>query len=118
MTETFYPKDISNYAIPFDIDKFKPNSIKLPLYDKLKSFVEHNVSSRKQTYECICINRHRYQIDVFGNIYPCYLFLEHLNGIKWNQNLNELKYVNYDCCKFCEKIAKLFSKKHNLDYII
>ena len=38
MTETFFPKDIDNYRIKFDISKFMPCKEKIKMYQKLKAF--------------------------------------------------------------------------------
>ena len=40
MTETFYPKDISNYANKFNVDDFIPNKHKIEKYNKVKNLAE------------------------------------------------------------------------------
>lgn len=40
MTETFYPKDISNYANKFNVDDFIPNKHKIEKYNKIKNLAE------------------------------------------------------------------------------
>ena len=40
MTETFYPKDISNYVNKFIVNDFIPNKHKIEKYNKVKNFAE------------------------------------------------------------------------------
>jgi len=57
-------------------------------------------------------------MDVFGNIYPCYLYLESSNGVPWDGNKDDIMHVNRDCCKFCDLIVQKYAKRHNLEYVI
>lgn len=119
MTETFYPKHISNYASKFNINDFLPNKYKIKEYVKIKKIAE----AFKQTIntihaQCQSIEFNRLQIDVFGNLYPCYLFLESSNGKQWNKQYSSIINLHYDCCKFCSSVIKKYCKSHNLEYII
>ena len=119
MTETFYPKSQSNYVINFPKNDFIPSKHKLNEYNKLKKLAEIKFQSRIQkTAICQSLQFKRQQIDVFGNVYPCYLFLEYSNGMKWNGDYSDIKSIKYDCCKFCDKIIKDFGMQKKLDYII
>lgn len=119
MTETFYQKDIENYTMHFDRDMFMPCNSKRQQYDQLKKFVDdRNFNVCRCKTDCMMKRTNRIQIDVFGNIYPCYLFLEHMNGKKWKEDPSEVDYVNYECCRFCDKIVQMYAKKHDLEYII
>ena len=119
MTETFYQKEQDNYEYAFDAKLFMPCKAKQAEYDKLKDFVDRrNYNILKTNTDCLMTRTNRIQIDVFGNIYPCYLFLEHMNGIKWNEDMDDIKHVNHNCCRFCDKIVQMFAKKHDLEYII
>ena len=42
MTETFYPKDISNYSNEYNIDDFIPNKHKIEKYNKIKNLAERS----------------------------------------------------------------------------
>ena len=57
-------------------------------------------------------------MDVFGNIYPCYLFLEHMNGNPWEYNDGDISFVNHDCCRFCDKMIQDYAKRNRLEYVI
>ena len=57
-------------------------------------------------------------MDVFGNIFPCYLFLESSNGVPWSQNIDDTFHVNEKCCIFCDEMVQKYAKRHRLEYII
>ena len=119
MTETFYPKNISNYSNKFNIDDFIPNKHKIEKYNKIKNLAEKSFQVLKNVKaDCQSIEFKRQQIDVFGNVYPCYLFLEHENGKSWNYSYEDITNMKYDCCKFCSSIVKKCCKQNNLEYII
>ena len=118
-TETFYLKDINNYAKQFNINYFLPANKKIKKYNIIKKYAEAKFSSNnKGIAACQSIKYHRQQIDVFGNIYPCYLFLEYSNLKKWNNNYNDIINMKYECCKFCEKQISKLCLDNKLDYII
>lgn len=119
MTETFFPKDMSNYIEQFSYEDFLPNKAKYNDYIKVKTLTEKQFSSnRKYETDCASIRDKRIQIDCFGNIYPCYLYLEYSCGRKWDQKYNNIKTLTYDCCKFCEKNIHRYCVDKKLDYII
>ena len=119
MTETFYPKNISNYSNKFNIDDFIPNKHKIEKYNKIKNLAEKSFYVLKNVKaNCQSIEFKRQQIDVFGNVYPCYLFLEYENGKSWNYSYEDITNMKYDCCKFCNSIVKKCCKQNNLEYII
>lgn len=119
MTETFYPKDISNYISSFNIDDFLPPKQKIIQYNKLKILAKDSYKMLQNTYaECQSIQFNRQQMDVFGNIYPCYLFLEASNGNKWDNDYKKIKLLQYECCIYCSNIIKKYCKKYHLEYII
>lgn len=118
-TETFYQKDLNNYIEKFDSIDFLPAKCKLKKYDVVKRYAELKFeSSTQKTAVCQSIKYQRQQLDVFGNVYPCYLFLEYRNASKWDQDYSKIINVKYPCCKFCEKTIQQLCKENNLDYII
>lgn len=83
-----------------------PCNEKIRLYDKLKKFVETRYANETHYKSaCMCKENHRFQMDVFGNIYPCYLFLESMNGSVWSGDYDDIEYVNHKCCRFCDCVA-------------
>ena len=118
-TETFYPKDISNYKSEFNVEDFKPNKVKRPYYDDIKQLAELRYRSRiNGPAWCQSLAYHRQQIDVFGNVYPCYLYLEASDGVKWDQKYDHIYNMNHPCCKFCDKLIHEHCEDQHLDYII
>ncbi len=118
-TETFYLKDPTNYIEPFEINDFLPNEKKLHKYSTIKKYTEAKfISQNKGTALCQSIKYHRQQIDVFGNVYPCYLFLEYSNLNLWNADYTDIINMQHSCCKFCEKQIVKLCTASKLDYII
>jgi hypothetical protein len=120
MTETFYPKDIENYERKFNIHDFLPNKYKINEYDKIKSLAETQFINKNKLYyaDCQSIRFKRIQIDCFGHIYPCYLFLEKSNGKEWDYNYANVIGMKYSCCKYCEHFIHKYCIDKKLDYII
>ena len=119
MTETFYPKNKEVYNEDFYLNDFLPCRYKLSRYIKLIDFAKkrYNKENRNPS-DCMCARTNRFQMDVFGNIYPCYLFLESMNGIKWNQDMNDIRFVSRECCMFCDKLIQMYAKRNRLEYVI
>lgn len=118
-TETFYQKDISNYVEKFNEEDFLPVRCKLKKYNLVKNYAEMKFNSNIQkTAVCQSIKYRRQQLDVFGNVYPCYLFLEYCNSTKWDKDYSKILAVKYPCCKFCETTTQQICKQNRLDYII
>lgn len=119
MTETFYPKNIDDYNEKFDVEMFMPSSEKISKYNKLKKLAEIKfLNGAGAKSDCMCKRTNRYQMDVFGNIYPCYLMLEYFAGKCWNYAETDLINVNHECCKFCDSVVQSYAKRYNLEYII
>lgn len=118
-TETFYQKDMSNYIEKFNSTDFLPVKCKQKKYDLVKNYAEMKFNSDVQkTAICQSVKYHRQQLDVFGNVYPCYLFLEYCNSAKWDKDYSKILDVKYPCCKFCETTTQQICKQNHLDYII
>jgi hypothetical protein len=60
----------------------------------------------------------RIQIDVNGNIYPCYLFLEASGGKPWDLDMQSIRKMDNYVCRFCEVKVKKICQDMDLDYII
>jgi len=122
MTETFLLQNKDIYKDSSKIkdlkpienkDYFKINKIATNLYQKYKDKKLNN-----QVVYCKSIINKSIQIDIYGNIYPCYLFLEASKGELWNKNYSDILNLKYEVCKHCEKnIFKTLEKKE-MEYII
>lgn len=118
-TETFYPKDIDNYVEKFDVSDFIPAKQKLAMYNAIKNYAERKFeSNNKGQANCQSLYCKMQQIDVFGNVYPCYLFLEYSNLKTWNQDYSDILKMQHPCCKFCEQRILSICQHKKLDYII
>lgn len=120
-TETFFPKSIDNYT-QMSIDEYNaffPADSKLKRYQLMKHMAEMKYSSNDKGHAtCQSIEHHRQQIDVYGNIYPCYLYLESMNGQKWDDDYEKVVDLSNPCCKFCESHVCSLCRAYGLDYII
>lgn len=116
MTETFLQKNISIYRKSFNQDLFKPFNAKLKKYTKAEKLAK-NLLKIPHKCECTAFKNNSCQIDIYGNVYPCYLFLEASKGEKWDLNWNSILNGKYDVCMYCEKNVKKFCKENDLDYI-
>jgi len=89
------------------------------MYNAIKKYAESKFASANKGHaSCRSLLSKMQQIDVYGNIYPCYLFLEYSNLIPWNNDYLDITRMKYPCCKFCEQQILNICKKKNLDYIV
>ena len=117
MTETFLQQNINIYTKHFNQDLFKPFNSKLEKYLKAEKLAS-NILKIPHKCECSALKNKSCQIDIYGKIYPCYLFLESSKGEKWDLNWNSILNGKYNVCKYCEKNVKKFCKENDLDYIM
>lgn len=118
-TETFLHKESSNYKYPKKIELLKPYQGKIEQYKTVEKIANLKWEKKlSKSRDCKAFNEKRNQIDAYGNVYPCYLFLEASNGEKWDGDWDKILNAQYEVCKFCDKdIVKLCDEK-GLDYII
>ena len=121
-TETFLLKDKSNYKIIDDIDYLTPFQEKRSQYNTIekianKKWRESLKGKTKRTW-CKAFHEGRIQIDIHGNEYPCYLFLEASGGKVWDGNWEDIFNLKYECCKFCEESVVKLCNELDLDYVI
>ena len=119
MTETYLKKDKSNYINETNLNRLLPNLKKQQHYLKVEKYATKLFQNKPKDYKNDCIAYHEgsVQIDINGNIYPCYLFLEASNGKTWNKNWNEILCGKYEVCKFCNSTIKAITEK-DMHYII
>lgn len=113
-TKTFYPKETDNYKNQ-NVSDFFPNAKELSKY---KTVYELACKFPFKKRKCQAYEGKWNQIDVYGNVYPCYLFLEGLRGQKWDQDWSKILNGKYEVCKFCSKFLRKYIDKNNLMYII
>lgn len=121
-TETFLQKDKSIYKEAKDIDKLIPFQEKINQYKTIEKIAnlkwrESSKGIPKKTW-CKAYHENRLQLDILGNEYPCYLFLEASGGKIWDGNWDDIHSLKYECCKFCEESVVKLCDELDLDYII
>ncbi|MBT4795485.1 MAG: radical SAM protein [Candidatus Marinimicrobia bacterium] len=115
MTETYLSKDDSNYVNTKNLGLLVPTKAKADKYYNIEKIA--NIGLSKKSY-CKSVEHNSQQIDINGNIYPCYLFLE-ANGDKpWDGDYDKILNQHYDVCKFCEKNVMKMCMDQGLEYII
>jgi len=116
-TETYLLKEDNNYVEPKNIKDLSPVTSKD--YEKLSRLVNLKFQSgMKLKTTCMSKRDKSIQIDINGNIYPCYLFLEASKGELWDKDYNKIDNLHYDVCKFCESETQKYCAKHQMEYII
>jgi MoaA/NifB/PqqE/SkfB family radical SAM enzyme len=116
MTETFLPQNINMYKNKnFDITKFNPRSDKADSYFKIVELANKKV---KRNIDCVSVKNKSVQVDIYGNVYPCYLFLEASKGKRHDWSYKKIKNGEYDVCKFCENSINKICELKDLSYII
>lgn len=119
MTETFLFKPKENYVDTSDLDKLKPNLQKIGAYMHMDRLATTKFNSPvKGKARCKSWEDKSQQIDVHGNVYPCYLFLEASNGEKWDGDYEKILNMQYEVCKYCERCVVDLCKEKDLHYII
>ena len=113
-TETFIAQDRDVYSEQVQWDLYAPYHNKFEPIKKLAQVVD------KVPHKCDCesLRFNKIQIDVYGNVYPCYLYLEASKGALWNHNYSDI--INGKCrvCKYCSAPIKRYLIKHNLEDIV
>jgi MoaA/NifB/PqqE/SkfB family radical SAM enzyme len=115
ITETFLSKNDDNYIFKDNLDLLKPILSKQEKY-----FTIEKLANKKLGKKAFCKSFYEksQQVDVNGNVYPCYLFLEASNGKLWDQDYSSILNLEYDVCKFCEKNIFDLCEQQSLQYII
>lgn len=118
MTETFLLKDVENYKDTTNLDKLKPMKAKQEQYFKVDKLSRMLFERGNTTTLCKAKKEGLIQIDVNGNVYPCYLFLESCNGEKWDGDWDDIDNLKHEVCRFCQKHVITHCKNNDMEYII
>ena len=70
---------------------------------------------KKETH-CMSWYNKSQQVDINGEVYPCFLFLE--SGMKWDGDYTKIHKQEYDVCKWCNKTVRDISYEKGLQYIL
>ena len=120
-TETFLKKEASNYKDKSKLLDLAPNPTKLKSYSVIEKLANQRLEDHhyhKSSVACKAYEDKSQIMDVYGKVYPCYLFMEAMNGIAWDGDYEKIFNLSYDCCKYCEKGIRRLLNNSDLTYII
>lgn len=102
-TETFLLKDPDNYTDTGELPKLKPLKSKQDKYFKIAELSKSLYLRGGSEMMCQASKDKAIQIDVYGQVYPCYLFLEASEGKPWDGDWGKIRECSYEVCQFCQK---------------
>jgi MoaA/NifB/PqqE/SkfB family radical SAM enzyme len=118
-TETFLLKPSDNYVDVSGLEKLQPNFKKIGDYRHMDKLATTKFNSPiKGKAHCKSWESKSQQIDIHGNVYPCYLFLEASKGQPWDGDYNKILNMEYEVCKYCERCVVDLCDEKDLHYII
>ena len=126
-TETFLALPKDQYRLMSDslYEDLKPHPKKYPLYKQVETNAMKKASKQEHQPKCIAKEDSTNQINLQGEILPCYLFTERyapetsLNKtIRKTWSYQKIDAGKYDCCKFCDKSIRGLLQTLDLRYII
>jgi len=113
LTKTYYTRDKDTYRDKSRIDMLKPYDNKK--YNEILKLAEYKYKTKKNVkIDCMSINDKLVHINQFGEVYPCYLYLEDVGG-KWDGNYKDILQLKYKCCSLCEHTILDLTKKNNCE---
>ena len=114
LTETYLKQDHEIYKDRKNLEFLFPPLKKKKSYEIIQRLTKKEDSKTIFDYSCKSINNKSLQIDLYGNYYPCYLFLE--QNTEWKLNYDSI--INNDSCGFCKKNISSLCKHMDGEYII
>lgn len=115
MTETYLSKDDENYKKQDKLRFLTPVENKKEMYEKIDKLAKIGLSNVSY---CKSWEHKSQQVDINGNIYPCYLYLEQMGDKKWDGDYEKVLSQQYNVCRYCEKNVMKLCMKKGLEYII
>ena len=126
-TETFLALDQDQYKdMTTDLyEKLKPHKAKYKLYKKVETQAQKKAQDQSHRPKCIAKEDGTTQINLQGEILPCYLFTEaHAPETSLNKTIRKtwsyqkIESGKYNCCKYCDKNIRGLLHTLDLRYII
>lgn len=126
-TETFLALPREQYrTMTKDLyEKLMPHNKKYNLYKKVEDQAQKKASKQEHRPNCIAKEDSTNQINLQGEILPCYLFTERYHPetslnktIRKTWSYQKIEAGKYDCCKFCDKSIRGLLHTLDLRYII
>ena len=115
--DTSFPEDKKIYENDFNYDDFIPIQTTLSEYKKINNMSDLYFKLTNKNINCQSIFDRQLQIDPYGNIFPCYRFMENNSNIL-NWNYKQINDGLYDCCKFCNSKIVQYCYKNGKNFII
>lgn len=109
LTLTYFTRDKSIYKNLYNLDKLLPSDSFNNKYNLARDFAHKKWLSRdekKCEMECRSVFEKSVHINQFGNVYPCYIWLEESHLPTWDGDYKKIENFEYECCKYCEKNTK------------
>jgi MoaA/NifB/PqqE/SkfB family radical SAM enzyme len=116
-TETYLKQDISNYIDIENIDLLGPREDKAKEYENIEKLANLiSKSDMKKETHCMSWYNKSQQIDINGDVYPCFLYLE--SGMKWDGDYTDIHAQKHDICKWCNTTVRKISYEKGLQYVL
>lgn len=112
-TETYLKGDLYKYKNKTNLNLVGPPTHREKLYNLFIKLSFKEVSDTND-YNCMSLQNKSLQIDIYGNMYPCYLYLE--NNQFWNNNYSSI--INNPSCNLCKKNVSILINNTKSNYII
>lgn len=116
--DTCFPNKKETYNDNFNYDDFLPVKKVFDEYRKIDTLTKFYSTQKNSQVYCQSINDKSLQIDVFGDIYPCYVFMEQNNNEKWDMEYKKIEDMRYNCCKYCNQKIVEYCNKNGRNSII
>lgn len=112
LTKTYYTRDKSSYRNQYNIDKLEPAQGKE--YKNIMSAAELKFQNKDKLHHivhCKSIHDKCLHMNQFGEIFPCYLYLQESGRLEWDEDYTEILNYEIHSCRLCEKTIKELSKR-------
>lgn len=109
LTLTYFTRDKSIYKNQYNLDKLLPSVDFNNKYNLARDFAHKKWLTRdekKCEMSCRSVFEKSVHINQFGNVYPCYIWLEESHLPTWDGDYKKIENFEYECCKYCEKNTK------------
>lgn len=116
-TETYLHKPLDNYVDTEGMDKLKPPKDKQESYQQVELLADalYKAKGFNET-QCIAKEAKSVQIDVYGEVYPCYLHKE--AALTFDGDWGKIDRGEIETCKYCIKGVRKLCHDKGLQYII
>ena len=112
LTKTYYTRDFSSYRNQYNLDKLEPAQGKE--YENIMTAADlkfQNKDKLPHIVHCKSIHDKCLHMNQFGEIFPCYLYLQESGRLKWDEDYTEILDYSIHSCRLCEKTIKELSRR-------